>query len=212
MSASVVGSGHRETQPWSQALRGMLAPPVRGGSLSGPPDLHVLCPPRRGCCGQPWACLPPLDLGHGLCTPSCSVTHDGDTEARLLGSAAPESCPTSAWISSDSGSRVMPGVRTCGHPPCWLLPPLCRGPPGRVQQMPDGHPLLTSRSTGLTPASCPGHAPGRPCPPGVHQRLWASPLSLSGVGALLFSFWKERPRTVLPYPLAEFAAEPCADI
>lgn len=99
-----------------------------------------------------------------------------------------------------------------GTHPCWLLPPLCRGPPGRVQEVPDGHPFLISRSAGLTPASCPGHAPGPPCPPGVYQRLWASPLCLLGVGTLLFSFWKACRGTVLPYPLAEFAAEHCAKI
>ena len=31
VSVSVVGSGHREAQLRPQALRGMLAPPVRGG-------------------------------------------------------------------------------------------------------------------------------------------------------------------------------------
>lgn len=70
VSVSVVGSGHREAQLRPQALRGMLAPPVRGGRSQQPPDTLTLCPPHRGCGGLPWAPPDHLGLGPGLCSPS----------------------------------------------------------------------------------------------------------------------------------------------
>lgn len=135
VSASVVGSGHGETQPWSQALRGDVGSARQRGLSQQPPDLHTLCPPRGGCGGRPrpQARVPTLGLwASGVVSAhlSCSVTHDGDTEAWLLGLAAPESCPTSAWTSSDTEApRVTPGVYTRGHPPLLALTPALQRPP-----------------------------------------------------------------------------------
>lgn len=55
VSVSVVGSGHRENQLWSQALREDVGSTCQRGLSQQPPDPHTLWPPRRGCGGRPWA-------------------------------------------------------------------------------------------------------------------------------------------------------------
>lgn len=58
----------------------------------------------------------------------CSVTCDREPEARLLGSATPESFSTSAWISSDTEvPRVTPGVRVGTHS-WWPIPRSAEAP------------------------------------------------------------------------------------
>lgn len=153
-----------QTEPWSQALhRGV-------GSTCQSRTFRTAPPPSAG------AVLPCRGWGSGRQGPPRPLSGSGPAPRS-------PSLLSDLWVGKQAplgschprkAARLLPGCLTTLMFPAsclvcarWPLPPLRRGSLRRIHEAPDGHPLQTSRNSGLMPAAHLGRPPGCPRPPGA---------------------------------------------